>query len=131
MNTQRQPCVFSPVLSVAGATVLLLTVLFSPDGLPALCVCWFRSITGLPCPACGLTHAMCAISHGSFGDAWAYNPFGYVFYGLALLALFGPVLSRYWPSFEMRLAQGKTLSRLTLVLLGSLLTFGVARLWSM
>jgi len=47
-------------------------------------VCWIKTITGIPCPTCGGTRALMAITHGDFWMAWQYNPIGY-FYLLALL----------------------------------------------
>lgn len=40
------------------------------DG-PVLCV--LRGLTGLPCPGCGLTRALCALSHGDWLGALAFN----------------------------------------------------------
>ncbi len=39
--------------------------------LPVLCP--FRRITGLPCPSCGMTRAMAALSHGAWDLAIACN----------------------------------------------------------
>jgi hypothetical protein len=36
-------------------------------------VCPFRRLTGLPCPLCGMTRALCAIGHGHFRSAVELN----------------------------------------------------------
>jgi hypothetical protein len=36
--------------------------------------CWFRTITGFPCPTCGSTRAVVRLLHLDFGGALAYNP---------------------------------------------------------
>ncbi len=41
-------------------------------------VCLFRRVTGIPCPACGSTHAVVQLFHLHFGDALWWNPLGYV-----------------------------------------------------
>ncbi len=41
------------------------------DDLPGLCL-WSR-LTGRPCPACGTTHALCALLHGDWRGAWGCN----------------------------------------------------------
>lgn len=43
-------------------------------------LCYFRNLTGLPCPGCGLTHAAIALWHGEWGAAWRFHP------GIYLLA---------------------------------------------
>ena len=47
-------------------------------GLPP---CLFLAVTGLPCPACGMTTAFVHVAHGRLLDAFVAQPFG------ALLAL--------------------------------------------
>ena len=49
-------------------------------GLP----CPLRTLTGVPCPACGLTTAAVALVRGEFTAAGAANP---LIFGLALLAI--------------------------------------------
>ena len=39
-------------------------------------VCPFRLLTGLPCPACGLTRSFVYTLHGRLGDAFAAHAFG-------------------------------------------------------
>lgn len=43
--------------------------------------CLTRTVLGIPCPSCGLTRAFCALSHGDFPAALAYNPLSPVMYG--------------------------------------------------
>jgi len=47
--------------------------------------CAARDLFGLPCPSCGGTRALAALSHGNIGEALRFNPF--VIIGLALLLL--------------------------------------------
>ena len=55
---------------------LLLPLVVSPDGLPAQTLCLFHRLTGLPCPACGLTHAWLAAGRGEWRLSWAWHPLG-------------------------------------------------------
>jgi len=55
-------------------------------GLP----CPLRTLTGVPCPFCGMTTATAAISHGEWGSAAAANPLVYPV--AALVAATVPVL---------------------------------------
>src|SRR5262245_9928542 len=63
------------VLFFLGISVLFVGLAFlSPaqlDDLPPLCL-WSRMLGG-PCPACGTTHALCALVHGDLRQAVGYN----------------------------------------------------------
>jgi len=39
-------------------------------------LCWIKTITGMPCPACGTTRAVDALVHGRLWEAFLINPFG-------------------------------------------------------
>lgn len=39
-------------------------------------VCPLRTLTGIPCPGCGLTRSFLAIAQGNFGEAVSYNILG-------------------------------------------------------
>jgi len=54
--------------------------------------CPFRSITGVPCPFCGLTRAVVAAAHGHLVTSLAFNPAGIVVLVLAAVAILRPAL---------------------------------------
>lgn len=55
-------------------------------GLP----CPLRTLTGIPCPFCGMTTATVAFAHGQWGAAAAASPLIYLL--AALVAITAPVL---------------------------------------
>ena len=64
---------------------------------PALPVCGFRWLTGLPCPLCGLTRGMFALAKGHVGEALHWHALS----PLAALMLLGvvwnpPRVARLW-----------------------------------
>ena len=81
----------------AGAVCLLLLGVFAASvllPLPAAStgqiahlpsVCLFYTLTGLPCPGCGLTRSFVCISHGHLRDSLHWHPLGLVVYGVFLL----------------------------------------------
>jgi len=58
-----------------GALLLLPLAALLPSGGAGIPVCLFHSLTGLPCPGCGLTRAFSSLLHGQVGAAFAYHPF--------------------------------------------------------
>lgn len=75
----------------AGAAVIgsIYPFLMAHDGNHGL-PCPLRSLTGVPCPFCGLTTATVALTHGRWYAAAAANPFVYLL--AALVAGTAPVL---------------------------------------
>ena len=47
--------------------------------------CPFELITHIPCPGCGMTHALFSMAQGNMRDAWLFNPFA--FFLVLLLAM--------------------------------------------
>jgi hypothetical protein len=39
-------------------------------------LCGFREFTGLPCPGCGMTRSMAALTHGHWESGIAHHPLG-------------------------------------------------------
>jgi len=52
-------------------------------------ICIFKTITGLPCPSCGMTHSFVSIGHLRIVEAFFYNILGPFLY---LLMITGIVL---------------------------------------
>src|SRR5262245_41234523 len=73
------------LLAVFAASVILSPAGNDPRG-EYFTICGFKNITGLPCPACGLTHSFCALGKGHLGAAFAFNLLGPFLY-LSLLLL--------------------------------------------
>ncbi len=61
-------------------------------------VCPSRALVGLPCPACGLTHAFCDLAHGRVSAAAGHNALAF-----PLAALFAVAL----PVAALELRRGK------------------------
>lgn len=65
--------------AAAGAVYPMLMGYTHGQGLP----CPLRTLTGVPCPFCGLTTATVALTHGQWGSAAAASPLVYLVAGLA------------------------------------------------
>jgi hypothetical protein len=53
-------------------------------GLPSLCL--FQTMTGLPCPGCGMTRSLVCCCHLRFADSIIYHPLGPVVFIWSLAA---------------------------------------------
>jgi hypothetical protein len=93
-------------LAVAGAglTCLALTTTRIVD--IQLPLCPFKTLTGLPCPTCGVTRAVMAMARLDLGTALAMNPLAVVgaLFGACYLAYASIVLVGRLPRFRPRLA---------------------------
>jgi len=71
------------VLTIASFPVFLaIARLFPWERVPSPCVFW--RVTGLPCPSCGMTRSVVALTHLDFARAAYMNPLG-----IAFVAVFG------------------------------------------
>jgi Protein of unknown function (DUF2752) len=95
------------VLSFLAGAVLVGSALVPAGNFPDLLPCPFKMLTGWPCPGCGLTHAFCDISHGNLARAWVDNPFGFLFFALAIASLVWPLLAARMPSVNTILARSR------------------------
>ena len=82
-----------PGLEIAGGLVAL-GVLAAARLLPSgffswTTMCWFRRVTGRPCPSCGATRAFLALARGRWIEGIAHNPlFAGIFFGLIVLVVY-------------------------------------------
>lgn len=49
--------------------------------------CYFRKLTDLECPGCGMTRATYALLNGRFAEAFRLNPVGIILFPLAMIGL--------------------------------------------
>lgn len=62
--------------------------------------CVFRTVTGVPCPGCGLSRAWLAALRLDFGAAFGYHPMFWSIPVLVLYALFdGQIFKSRWLNF--------------------------------
>ena len=71
---------FGACAAPAGAAYPFLMAHTGGQGLP----CPLRTLTGVPCPFCGMTTATVAITHGNWAAAAATNPLAYLVAALVI-----------------------------------------------
>jgi len=83
--------------------------------------CFFRKVTSLECPGCGMTRATHALLNGRFMEAFRLNPVGIILFPLAMLGIAIEVLA--W-------VRGKTVfTRLSFGRWGATIFAGVMIVW--
>lgn len=83
--------------------------------------CFFRKVTGLECPGCGMTRGTHALLNGRWLEAFRFNPVGMILLPIALLGLGIEMLA--W-------VRGKSVFRgLHFGRWGSLILLGVMVIW--
>ena len=122
---------FDRFLCLGAAVVLAISAIYTPDDPPGLSICTFHTVTGLPCPGCGLTRSFCAITHARLIDAWHLNPFGFIWYALTVYLLIRPLLVRRqrFAACEKELLASKWGYILPLVLVVAMWSHGLFRMW--
>ncbi len=70
---------------------------YAPPDTPAVQLCGFHWLTGLNCPLCGLTRALCALAKGHVGAALGFHALSPLVLGMLLsLAWRGTFRGRLW-----------------------------------
>ena len=85
-------------LQVQGEHAVCLPLIGTP--LPELC--YWRAISGLPCPGCGLTRCFISMAHGEWSRAWSFQPVGCLLF-LGVLFQFP---YRSWQIWRLRRGDG-------------------------
>jgi hypothetical protein len=67
-----------------GVLVFLAVLFFAPFGLTWPCP--LKTLSGIPCPTCGMTRAARLVAHGDFGAATHMHPLWFVVLPLVVLA---------------------------------------------
>ena len=114
-------------LKVRAGGVFGLGVLFLPFSLLAQAnsgftngggiPCIWRTLTGYPCPGCGLTRALGSISTLDFNSALHFNPIAFLIPGALLAAAVAPQLLSRANSLQKRLTSNYSDKQIVLFLL--------------
>ncbi|MDI6784232.1 MAG: DUF2752 domain-containing protein [bacterium] len=62
------------LIFIIPTLIFIISFCWNPNPNPKWTICYFQMVTGLPCPGCGLTRGICAISHGHLMQAIYFNP---------------------------------------------------------
>lgn len=74
-------------LRIAGAAMLGVAAVRPLIPFEFVPPCPLRTVTGIPCPLCGMTRGVTALVHGDFARALLMNPASYLMVALAILLL--------------------------------------------
>lgn len=119
---------FKKLCIIASFPVFLIAARFIPfDRLPSTCV--FFRFTGLPCPACGMTRSVMAITRLDFMLALQMNPLGIVFVGIFglcwVISIYQIAAGRRTRLYDWAVRKSNLLALLGVVIL---ILFGVFRI---
>src|ERR1035438_8741256 len=90
---------FGACAGPVGAVYPFLIAHTGGQGLP----CPLRTLTGVPCPFCGMTTATVAITHGNWAAAAGANPFAYLVAapGIGATSVVDGGAAAHWPARGM------------------------------
>src|SRR5262245_15386876 len=129
VQDERAPQRAAALVLARLSVVFLISLFYSPSDTGYISIWMFKNLTGLPCPACGLTHSFCALAKGRLTDAFGYNALGPVIFLLAVsfwLRSVAVLLGKTAPVLTLdRLARRVMLARLLLIGLG---VYGLGRI---
>lgn len=117
-----------PTVRRFALAVLIASLFFPVQGL-GVDLCMLHALTKLPCPGCGMSRAVSAISQGDWTAALGLNPFALLvwptFAGLSILL----VLPQRWSrAVEERLRRSQVAGRAYRLAFTAFVVFGMARL---
>ena len=72
------------IAAVVVPMLWLAAWLYQPYVHNGLTLCWFRLLTGLPCPGCGLTRSWCELSRGHVIASLTEHPLGIAIFAYTL-----------------------------------------------
>ena len=99
-------------LGVAVSGFLALIAVYGPVHIP----CLFSTVTGIQCPACGMTRSVASIARGDLEASLAYHPLG-IF--LASIAIFSALTPSRVLAAELMITQAwRSLPLMTRFLIG-------------
>ena len=82
-------------LKSLGLLIFLPVLPFQKAGIS---LCWFKHITGHPCPFCGLIRSMSAFLSFKWGDSFAFHPLG----GMVVFLLISCLITNRIPFSKLK-----------------------------
>jgi hypothetical protein len=120
-------------VSLALSSIFIASFIYSPAARSPheqyFTLCAFKILTGLPCPACGLTHSFCAMARADFSAAFGFNLLGPALF-LVLVAMWARALGvlsdkrGFVSALDSRVSRFKPLRALVV----AFIVFGAARI---
>lgn len=89
MISRRNLYILLSVALLAGYTLISIEIIShraAKDVTPDLC--FFKAVTGLPCPACGSTRSVLSLFNGNISEALKINPLGFLIAAVMLITPF-------------------------------------------
>lgn len=118
---------FTPFSRYLAVFVIAVSFVFPVGGL-GFDLCMLHNSTGLPCPGCGMSRAISAISQGDFSAAVGLNPFAFFAWPtFAVLAVVTLLPRRTREAFIARVRQSKRAGKIYELIFWSFLGFGLIR----
>lgn len=118
----------SPATRWLALVALAISFVFPVGGL-GVELCAFHAATGLPCPGCGLTRGLSALSQGDLSTALAMHPFVYALWPtFALLATLAVLPRRLREPVEACLRRSVLAAKVYELAFWAFLAFGALRL---
>ncbi len=119
---------FTPFSRWLALVVMVVSFIFPVGGL-GVDLCWLHALTGLPCPGCGMSRAVAAVSQGELRVALGANPFVLFVWPLfVVLAVLAVLPARWAKRAEARLDRmGEQLTRGYQVVFLAFVGFGLLR----
>lgn len=115
---------FGVELIVFSLIFLFAIFAITPDDIPAgkYLSCYFRKITGLDCPGCGLTRGFISLCHADFAEAFRVNALTYLvapFFAYRLTRSLSATIFRKYADISLPLS-----GIISIVILAFLYAFG-------
>lgn len=112
-----------------AVAAMLVSIVMPVNGL-GFDVCVLHRMTGLPCPGCGLTRGVAAMTHGDVFTAVALNPFSVIIWAVFAILTLTVILPRRQREGLLAFARNHSLffGRFYKLSVISFLVFGTARL---
>ncbi|MCX7958789.1 MAG: DUF2752 domain-containing protein [Deltaproteobacteria bacterium] len=83
INTNRKRSLFALIILFS---LFLGSILIKDPDFP-YGICFFRTLTGIPCPACGMTHSFISIGQLKISEGFHYNILGPILYLLLIVGI--------------------------------------------